>query len=112
VGKRLAKRGLRDRVELRHCGHDDLGLDDVKGTFDVALALHMVHETPSPRNTVRALAASLKADGRLLLVEPAGHCPRDLWNDEISTAEQTGLARVPHPLLEGRRMLSLWRKQG
>lgn len=112
LGKRLAKRGLQGRVELRQCGHDDLGLDDVQGSFDVALALHVVHETPSPGNTIRALAASLKQDGQLLLVEPPGHCSREMWNDEVSAAAQVGLVRVPHPSLEGRRMLSLWRKQG
>lgn len=111
LGKRLAKRGLRDRVELRQCGPDDLGLDDVKGSFDVALALHVVHETPSPANTIRSLAASLKKDGHVLLIEPPGHCSRDLWNDETSAAQQAGLLRVPHPMAEGRRMLSLWRKQ-
>jgi ubiquinone/menaquinone biosynthesis C-methylase UbiE len=111
LGRRLAKRGLQDRVELRRCGPDDLGLDDVKGSFDVATAIHVVHETPSPDNTVCALAATLKKDGHLLLVEPPGHCSRDLWNDEASAAQRAGLVRVPHPTLEGRRMLSLWRKQ-
>jgi SAM-dependent methyltransferase len=112
LGKRLAKRGLQDRVELRRCGQDDLGLDDVKESFDVATAIHVVHETPSPGNTMRALAASLKKGGQLLLVEPPGHCSREMWNDEASAAERAGLVRVPHPSLEGRRMLSLWRKLG
>lgn len=111
LGRRLAKRGLQGRVELRQCGPDDLGLDDVRGSFDVALALHVVHETPSPGQTVRALAASLKPDGQLLLVEPPGHCKRELWNDESNAAEQSGLVRVPHPSLEGRKMLALWRKR-
>lgn len=112
LGRRLAKRGLQDRVELRRCGQDDLGLDEVKGSFDVATAIHVVHETPSPGNTIRSLAASLKKDGQLLLVEPPGHCSREMWNDEARAAEQAGLVRVPHPSLEGRRMLSLWRKHG
>jgi 2-polyprenyl-3-methyl-5-hydroxy-6-metoxy-1,4-benzoquinol methylase len=112
LGKRLAKRGLRESVELRQCGPDDLGLDDVKGSFDVATAIHVVHETPSPGNTIRALAASLKKGGHLLLAEPPGHCSREMWNDEASAAEQSGLVRVPHPSLEGRRMLALWRRQG
>lgn len=111
LGKRLGKRGLQDRVELRQCGPADLGLDDVRGSFDVATAIHVVHETPSPGNTVGALAASLKVDGQLLLVEPPGHCSQELWNDEAGAAERAGLVRVPHPLLEGRRMLSLWRKR-
>ncbi len=112
LGERLAKRGLRDRVELRQCGPEDLGLDDVKGSFDVALALYVVHETPSPEHTIRCLATSLKPDGHLLLIEPPGHCSRELWSDERRAAEQAGLVQVPHPVAEGRRMLSLWRKQG
>lgn len=109
LGKRLEKRALRDRVLLRQCGHDDLGLEDAQGSFDVAIAVHVVHETPAPAVTVRGLAASLKRGGQLLLLEPPGHCSRALWNDENTAAEQSGLVRIPHPSVE-RRLLSLWRK--
>lgn len=70
----------------------------------------MVHETVAPRLTLRTLAESLRPGGQLLLLEPAGHCPPALWLDECATAAQVGLLRVPHPRLEGKKMLALWRK--
>jgi ubiquinone/menaquinone biosynthesis C-methylase UbiE len=106
--RRLAKRGLRERVELRLCSQDDLGLDELAGTFDLALAIHVVHETLSPATTVAALARSLRPGGRLLLLEPAGHCARELYQAETAAAERAGLVRVADPPLPKRRLLSLW----
>jgi SAM-dependent methyltransferase len=110
LGKRLDRRGLRDRVELRQCSHDDLGLANEYQTCDLALALHVVHETPSPSATIRTLAACLKPGGQLLLVEPSGHCSRDLWREESAAAEKAGLVGAAHPQHEGRKQLALWSK--
>jgi ubiquinone/menaquinone biosynthesis C-methylase UbiE len=108
LGRRLAQKGLRERVELRLCSQDDLGLDELASTFDLALAIHVVHETPSPVTTVTALARSLRPGGRLLLLEPAGHCSRELYQAETAAAERAGLMRVADPPLPKRRLLSLW----
>ena len=105
--KRLEKRGLLDRVELRLCTHEDLGLDQER--CDVALALHVVHETVSPAATMAALARCVKPGGQLLLVEPRGHCSPALFQMEVAAAERAGLVRTAHPRVEGRRLLGLWR---
>ena len=108
LGKRLDKRGLLDRVELRQCTHQDLGLDGQR--CDLALALHVVHETVSPAATMAALARCLNPGGQLLLVEPPGHCSPELFQTEVAAAEAAGLVRTPHPRAEGRKRLALWKK--
>ena len=110
LGARLEKRGLRERVQLRQCRFDDLGLGGETNAFELVLALHVVHETPHPTQTIQALADCVKPGGKLLLVEPPGHCPDDLWLQEIAAAHAAGLQRVAHPRLNGKKQLALWCK--
>jgi SAM-dependent methyltransferase len=105
--KRLEKRGLLARTELRLCTHEDLGLAGLAGACDLVLALHVIHETLSPARTMADLARCLKPGGRLLLIEPPGHCSPDAFQAEIAGAEGVGLLRVPHPCAEGRKNLAL-----
>jgi SAM-dependent methyltransferase len=109
---RLEKRGLAGKTELRQCTQDDLGIADLQGACDLVLALHVVHETPSPAGTIKALAQSLKPGGLLLLVEPPGHCSPAVFQAEVDAALAAGLERVPHPRAEGRKNLALWRRGG
>ena len=108
--KRLEKRGLADRVELRLCTHEDLGLAGQQAMFDLVLALHVVHETLAPAATMTTLASCMKAGGHLLLVEPSGHCPPEVFRSEVAAAERAGLVRTPHPRCEGRKNLVLWKR--
>jgi ubiquinone/menaquinone biosynthesis C-methylase UbiE len=108
LGRRLRKRGLSQEVELRLCGHDDFGLQDQEGRVDLAVALHVVHETTSPATTLRVLAGCLKPGGHLLIVEPPGHVSREAWQSEMAALEHAGLVRVEHPKAEGRKRLALW----
>lgn len=110
LAKRLEKRGLRERVKMMQCRCDNLGLEGNTNAFDLVLALHVVHETPRPSETIRALADCVKPGGKMLLVEPPGHCPNDLWLQEIATAQACGLQRIAHPRLDGKKQLALWTK--
>jgi ubiquinone/menaquinone biosynthesis C-methylase UbiE len=110
LGKRLAKRGLRDRTDLRLCSHQDLGLGDLTERCDLALAIHVVHETISPAATVTALARTLKPGGQLLIIEPPGHCSPSLFEAEVAAAEQAGLVRTAHPRASARKLLALLKK--
>ena len=112
LAQRLKKRGLHERVELRPCSPDDFGLHDARGSFDLAVAVHVVHETIAPAATLDVLAACLKPGGRLLLIEPRGHVSREAWQSQIAAAERAGLVRIAHPTAEGRKHLALWMKPG
>ena len=108
--KRLEKRGLLGRTDLRLCTHDDLGLADLGGGCDVVLALHVVHETVSPTHTMLELVRCIKPGGLLLLVEPPGHCSPELFRTETDAAEREGMIRAPHPRVARRKNLALLRK--
>lgn len=108
--RRLEKQGLAARTELRQCTQDNLGLADLEGRCDLVLALHVVHETAAPAETIRALARCLKPGGRLLLIEPPGHCSPEVFQSEVDAALVAGLQRKPHPRAEGRKNLVLWTK--
>ncbi len=110
LARRLQKRRLGDRVELRQCSPNDTGLDAEAGRYDLALAIHVLHETPSPKETLRALARCLKPAGKLLVAEPPGHCPTGLWQAEMTAAHDAGLIRVDHPAVPEKKMVALWRK--
>lgn len=75
--KRARKKGLDDIIETRECSNDDLGVDDLSGQADVALAIHVVHEVPYPRRFLTTCRTVLKPGGRLLLIEPRGHVSDD-----------------------------------
>ena len=108
--RRLAKARLLERSELRLATHEDSGFDGLDGRVDLALALHVVHETASPTATIAALARTLRPAGRLLIVEPPGHCSRELFRAEEAAADAAGLCRIPHPRLPGRRFVGLWER--
>jgi hypothetical protein len=57
---------------------------------------------------MQALARCLKPGGRLLLVEPPGHCSPAAFQSEVEAAGAAGLERTPHPRAEGRKNLALW----
>lgn len=107
--RRIEKRGLAGRVELRVCTQRDFGIGDIERTFDLALAIHVVHETIDAEATMTSLARSLKPGGRLLLMEPPGHCSEALFRTEEEAAEKAGMVREEHPTAR-RKMLRVWRK--
>ena len=72
--RRAAKAGLLDRLDLRLCGDDGLGLKDLAGkVLDFAAAMYMVHEVPGQNRFFQELFQALKPGGTLLVIEPKGH---------------------------------------
>jgi len=68
-----------------------MGLSDLAGTADFALAFAVVHEMPSVQIFFQETAAALKARGAVLLVEPAGHVKQADFEAELQSAAQAGL---------------------
>jgi ubiquinone/menaquinone biosynthesis C-methylase UbiE len=93
--RRLAGRGLSDRVATRVCKPDDLGVEDLSGSIDVAALIFMLHEAPDARRLLEQVAATLRPGGRLLLVEPKGHCPAELFARQIGWSRELGLRPSP-----------------
>jgi ubiquinone/menaquinone biosynthesis C-methylase UbiE len=114
LGRRLRRRGLAERVSLRTCSADDLGVADLAGTVDLAVLIYVLHEVPDPARTLAQVASTLRVGGRLLLVEPRGHCPAPLFAEQLRIARDLGLvtrADELAPKLRGRQAAVLEKVQ-
>jgi ubiquinone/menaquinone biosynthesis C-methylase UbiE len=75
--RRARKKGLENIIETRVATTKSLGLDDLQGAADLALAIHVVHETAYPRTFLAQCHDVLRPGGKLLLLEPRGHVSED-----------------------------------
>lgn len=108
--RRARKADLLGRLDARVCRNDDLGLDDVQGEVDFALACAVVHEAPDPKSFFSELHAALRSGGRLLLAEPKGHVGEDDFAATLSVAEQIGFGVVERPEVSRSRSSLLTRR--
>ena len=97
--RRAARAGLADRVEARNASRDSLGVDDLAGKVDFALAYAVVHEIPDTARFFKETAAALKPGGSLLLAEPAGHVKPAEFDAELALAGQSDLKVAERPAI-------------
>jgi SAM-dependent methyltransferase len=95
--RRAARAGLADRVEAPTASANSLGVDDLAGSVDFALAYAVVHEIPDPERFFRETAAALKTGGSLLLAEPSGHVKPAAFDGELALAGLAGLKVAERP---------------
>jgi ubiquinone/menaquinone biosynthesis C-methylase UbiE len=95
--RRAARAGLLDRIDARLAHADRLGVSNLAGQVDIALALHVVHEVPDAGGFFAQIAATLKPDGKLLFVEPRGHVSEEAFAASLAMAEQAGFRIVDRP---------------
>jgi SAM-dependent methyltransferase len=86
-----------------------MGLADLDGAVDFALAFAVVHEMPSASVFFREAARALKPDGGLLLAEPARRVTGPDFEAELSSAAQAGFRVCSRPQV-GRSRAALLRK--
>jgi SAM-dependent methyltransferase len=106
LGRRLRRRGLAERVTCRTCTAGDLGVADLTGSIDLAVLIYVLHEVPDPERALAQVVDTLRVGGRLLLVEPNGHCSPELFARQLRICEALGLERREDQLdetLEGRQ---------
>lgn len=89
--RRLIRKGLLGRVETRECSPTDLRIQDLAKSMDLAALIHVLHESPDPQAMLGQVAAALRPGGRMLLMEPKGHCCKDLFAAELEAAKDAGL---------------------
>ena len=95
--KRAARAGVSDRIETRICQAGSLGLDDLSGTIDFALAFAVVHEVPDARMLLAEIRSLLRPGGRLLIAEPRGHVRRAAFETTLAAATEAGLSLTDRP---------------
>lgn len=91
---RVDKAGLADRVEIRRAAGSKMGVEDLKGTVDLALALHVVHEVDDKALFFTEVREALQGNGRLFIVEPLLHVSRREMEESVSLAAGIGFRSV------------------
>lgn len=88
--RRSDKAGLSDRIDARICRPDSLGLTDIAGEIDFALAFALVHEVTDKERLLHEISNSIKQDGKLLIAEPMGHISSKEFDATVSAAQRAG----------------------
>jgi len=109
--RRARRAGLSDRIEASVCRSMDLGLARWAGRFDLAAAIHMVHEVADPERLLGELHDALRPGGRLLLVEPRGHVSPARFEATLEAASRAGLQTLER-LSPRRRLAALLARNG
>jgi SAM-dependent methyltransferase len=92
--RRARRAGLADRIRPVVCTADDAGLRPFRGTGDVAVAIHMLHEVPDRGRLLQQLFAALAPGGALIVLEPAGHVSAEDFDRTLASAAAAGFVRT------------------
>lgn len=92
---------LADRIVTRTCKPTSLGLDDLEGKIDFAIAFAVVHEVPDVRNFFAEVSKVLKPGANCLVAEPKFHVSVQNFEETLATAKQKGLNLVAKPKIIG-----------
>ncbi|HVP15629.1 MAG TPA: methyltransferase domain-containing protein [Terriglobales bacterium] len=95
--RRARRAGLDGRIETRAPRGDRLGVEDLEGRMDFALAFAVVHELPSVEAFFADARAALRAGGRLLLAEPTGHVSEEAFARTLDAATRAGFRIEARP---------------
>jgi SAM-dependent methyltransferase len=93
VGRRAERHGYAN-VRPVLVGNGGLRPED---RFDFVLMFWMLHEVEDRSALLRDVRTRLEPEGRLLIVEPLGHVPGDLFAREVDAAEKAGFEVVDRP---------------
>jgi ubiquinone/menaquinone biosynthesis C-methylase UbiE len=109
LSKRAKRRGVAHIIECRACTQENLGLSDLEGQVDLALAVHVVHETAFPRRFLSQIYEVLRPGGKFLLIEPRGHVSESNFDKTRSLCREVGLHELELKQLRRSRSLLLER---
>ncbi|MBI5868791.1 MAG: class I SAM-dependent methyltransferase [candidate division Zixibacteria bacterium] len=97
--RRAIKAGLEARIETRVCTSASLGVDDLNGSIDFALAFAVLHEMPDIRSALIGITRTLRPGAHLLIAEPAGHVSHDDFGRTLEIASACGLEPAGSPTI-------------
>lgn len=87
AARRARRDGLADRISLRLVTDTDWAARD---RYDFILAMWVLHEVPDQKDVLATLRRTLKAGGRVLLVEPRLHVREPEWQASLALAGSAG----------------------
>jgi hypothetical protein len=85
------------------CSEEDLGIADLEGAVDFALAFAVVHEVPDEAEFMKQLRAVLRPTGRLLVAEPSGHVTAEAFDRSLAVAAVAGFETISRPKIRRSR---------
>ena len=88
--KRALKAGLSDRIDARIGRQGSLGVSDIAGKIDFALAFALVHEVPDKERLFAEIYNTMKQTANLLVAEPKGHVSKPDFEKTVSIAQGAG----------------------
>lgn len=104
VAQKAKRHGVSDRVACHPCEAQHIGL---KAKADFILAYYMLHETPDPLVYLLQIKELMKADARLLVVEPGMHVSKRAFEQMARQTQEIGLIVLDRPPKKGGRSLLL-----
>jgi ubiquinone/menaquinone biosynthesis C-methylase UbiE len=104
--RRSEQVGLESRIHLHKSQPDKIGVSE---KVDFALAFYMIHEVPNIESFLGEVAAILKTQGKLLIVEPKFHISKSSFEDTIKIAQSAGLRPISWPKIFFSRAVLLQR---
>jgi len=108
--RRAERRGLADRIETRLNNEGSLDLSDLHESIDVALAFAVVHEIPDKTRLFLEVCGALRANGKVLLVEPKAHVSEAAFQETLAIAKETCLDPQAWPQIRGSRSVLLGKR--
>ena len=108
--RRAERRGLADRIETRLNNEGSLDLSDLHESIDVALAFAVVHEIPDKTRLFLEVCGALRANGKVLLVEPKAHVSEAAFQETLTIAKETCLDPQAWPQIRGSRSVLLGKR--
>jgi ubiquinone/menaquinone biosynthesis C-methylase UbiE len=105
--RRAARAGVSDRIETRVCSTSSLGIGDLEGGVDFALAYAVVHEVPDAAPFLGEIGNALVPGGRFLIAEPRGHVSAEALEETVEAARKAGLSLIDRPDVKRSRAVLL-----
>ena len=110
--KRAERAGLSDRIETRLTNYTSLGVGDLGGSIDFALAFAVVHEVPDQAALFRELHAALKDGGLLLMADPSSRFSGGEYEKAVGFAADAGFCKIKEPGISRSRAALLKKEPG
>jgi ubiquinone/menaquinone biosynthesis C-methylase UbiE len=95
---RARRAGLSDRVDARLTDGARLGIGDLAGRVDLAVAIHVVHEVPDTGAFFAEVHAACRPGATVVVIEPAGHVTPAELDGQLTAAVAAGFALMRRPL--------------
>ena len=107
--RRARREGVLDRMDVRQATPSGLGLQDLDGRVDFALAFAVIHELPDQERFFADVHAALKPGGKVLVAEPRGHVKEPDFRATLQVAAEAGFRVDGKPAIPRSRSAVLLR---